>query len=163
MKTNNTMNKRPRKWWGGRMVASSFKSRRGFLSKACQSSMKMNCKELCSLKRPKQINLLTKKTNRRKKKTAELCRNNSTQNSKIRLWIDKMKMNTIKKIIIKSIQKSKKTKTQLITLIRATSTIISAKNAHLLENKPIKMNNRLIISALYFKVRELTNLTANKI
>ena len=74
-----------------------------------------------------------------------------------------MKMNTIKKIIIKSIQKSKKTKTQLITLIRATSTIISAKNAHLLENKPIKMNNRLIISALYFKVRELTNLTANKI
>jgi hypothetical protein len=53
------------------MVASSFKSRRGFSSRVSQSSMRKNYRELSYLKKPRLKSLLIKKTIKKKKKTAE--------------------------------------------------------------------------------------------
>ena len=147
------------------MEASSFKSRRGCSSKVCLSSTRKSCKRSCFWKKPKLKSHRTKRTNKRKK--SKMWPNLSTANSKIRIWIDKMKLTATEMKIINSIKLIKKLKTTrkwmpMTTLIRQISMIVIAKRDLLQSNNQMIWTSTVTTTDHYSKAKESISSTQNR-
>lgn len=147
------------------MAAFSFKSNWDCWSRTYQSWMRLSFNKQFSMRRTK-----LKSHQKRRRKLGKMMAthpNLSTTNSKILLKMDRLKIRSYVMKIIKLIKIYKARKIlRIITLEMTSIKWVSMKlNKAKRECQPNKMIwiNKVMITALLFRARELTNLTQNKI